>query len=155
MKMSMRSRVVVVRILSVILSLFACAMFACAPTKPTDSPVATAHRQTPSTQPSGSGSPAGGVGEKSTRPLTDGSRIDGSRTDGARIDGNQAMQYVRQVVGFGPRYIGSPGHKKTEDYLRSHLKASILEEDAFTAATPVGNLPIRNFVAKFPGTKDG
>jgi Zn-dependent M28 family amino/carboxypeptidase len=65
------------------------------------------------------------------------------------------MQYVRQVVGLGPRYIGSPGHKKTEDYLRSHLKADNLEEDAFTAPTPVGNLPVRNFIAKFPGTKDG
>ena len=65
------------------------------------------------------------------------------------------MQYVRQIVGFGPRYIGSPGHKKTEEFLRNHLKSDNLEEDAFSAATPAGNLQMRNFIAKFPGSKDG
>lgn len=71
------------------------------------------------------------------------------------LDGAAAMQYVREVVAFGPRWVGSPGHEKTQNLLRSQLKADNLEEDSFTASTPFGNLPMRNFIAKFPGTKDG
>ena len=56
---------------------------------------------------------------------------------------------------MGPRPIGSPAHAKLENYLRQHLKNDNLEEDAFTADTPKGKFPSRNFIAKFPGTKDG
>ncbi len=70
-------------------------------------------------------------------------------------DGQRALQYTREVVGFGPRYIGSPGHAKTEAYLRQELKGDQLEEDTFTASTPAGNLRMTNFIAKFPGKKSG
>jgi Zn-dependent M28 family amino/carboxypeptidase len=72
-----------------------------------------------------------------------------------RVDAQRAMRYVREVVGFGPRPPGSRGHKRLEAYLRAQLKRDELEEDAFTASTPAGDLPMRNFIAKFPGTKDG
>jgi glutaminyl-peptide cyclotransferase len=62
---------------------------------------------------------------------------------------------VKQVVAMGPRPVGSAAHSKLEDYLRAHLKSDRLEEDAFTAATPAGDLRMRNYIAKFPGTKDG
>jgi glutaminyl-peptide cyclotransferase len=71
------------------------------------------------------------------------------------INGNRAMGYVREVVGFGPRPVGSGGHKKTEAYLLSHLKGAQVETDEFTATTPSGKLPMRNIIAKFPGTKPG
>jgi glutaminyl-peptide cyclotransferase len=71
------------------------------------------------------------------------------------VDGAHAMQYVKEIVAFGPRYIGSPGHAKVEGYLRSHLKGDALEEDAFTVDSPEGKFPARNFIAKFPGKKDG
>ena len=71
------------------------------------------------------------------------------------VDGAKAMDYARQVVAFGPRYLGSPGHKKTEAFLRARLKGDSLEEDAFTASTPAGNLPMVNFIAKFPGAQNG
>jgi hypothetical protein len=71
------------------------------------------------------------------------------------IDGAKAMDYARQVVSFGPRYINSPGHKKTEQLLRARLKGDDLEEDSFTASTPAGSLPMVNFIAKFPGTLNG
>src|SRR5512146_250114 len=38
------------------------------------------------------------------------------------ISGERALQYTQQVVGFGPRYVGSSGHARTESYLRSQLK---------------------------------
>jgi len=71
------------------------------------------------------------------------------------IDGERAMRYVKEIVAFGPRPLASANHKKVEDYLASHLKGDAVEEDAFTADTPEGKFPVRNFVAKFPGTKDG
>jgi glutaminyl-peptide cyclotransferase len=71
------------------------------------------------------------------------------------FDGNRALQYVKDIVAFGPRPIGSANHKKVEDYIISHLKGDAVEEDTFTADTPEGKFPVRNIVAKFPGTKDG
>ncbi|MBI2683468.1 MAG: M28 family peptidase [Acidobacteriales bacterium] len=71
-----------------------------------------------------------------------------------KIDAARAMQYVREQVAFGPRWPSSPGHKKIQDYLRSKLKRDGLEEDRFTASTPVGKFDLCNFIAKFPGTTD-
>ena len=67
----------------------------------------------------------------------------------------RAMQYTREVTAFGPRPIGSPNHKKLENYILAHLKNDHVEEDSFTASTPEGKFPVRNIIAKFPGTRDG
>ena len=67
----------------------------------------------------------------------------------------RALQYTREVVAFGPRPIGSPNHKKLENYILAHLKKDLVEDDAFTADTPEGKFPVRNIIAKFPGTRDG
>jgi len=71
------------------------------------------------------------------------------------IDSVRTMQYVKEIVAFGPRPIGSANHKKVEDYILAHLKGDTIEEDAFTADTPEGKFPARNIIAKFPGAKDG
>src|SRR5580704_15896917 len=71
------------------------------------------------------------------------------------IDSVRAMQYVKEIVKLGPRPVGGANHKKVEDYITSHLKADVVEDDAFTADTPEGKFPVRNIVAKFPGTRDG
>lgn len=65
------------------------------------------------------------------------------------------MQYVRDVVAFGPRPVGSANHKKLEDYIVAHLKGDDVESDSFVAETPEGKLPVRNIIAKYPGVKDG
>jgi Peptidase family M28 len=75
--------------------------------------------------------------------------------DAPRVNGERAMQYVREVVDFGPRPDGSAAHEKLQAYLREQLRGIDLEEDAFTASTPVGRFPMRNLIAKFPGSKDG
>jgi Zn-dependent M28 family amino/carboxypeptidase len=67
----------------------------------------------------------------------------------------RTMQYVKEIAGFGPRPIGSENHKKLEDYIHAHLKGDTVEEDAFTADTPEGKFPVRNIIAKFPGTREG
>jgi len=71
------------------------------------------------------------------------------------INGNHVMQYVKEVVAIGSRPVGSPGHAKLEQYILSKLKGVDVEEDKFTAQTPVGKFPVNNIVAKFPGRKDG
>jgi len=65
------------------------------------------------------------------------------------------MQYTGEIVRFGARPIGSENHKKLENYIVSHLKGVEVAEDAFTVDTPEGKLPVRNLIAKFPGSKDG
>ncbi len=71
------------------------------------------------------------------------------------FNGEQAFQYVKEIVAFGPRPLGSGNHKKVEDFILAHLKGVDVENDVFTADTPEGKLPVHNIVAKFPGTKDG
>lgn len=72
-----------------------------------------------------------------------------------KVDGERALQYVREQVALGERWPGSPGHEKLHAYLREKLKHDDLVEVAFEADTPKGRVAMRNFVAKFPGKKDG
>ena len=67
----------------------------------------------------------------------------------------RAMQYVKEIVAFGPRPIGSANHKKVEEYIYAHLKGDLVEDDAFTIDTTEGKFPVRNIIAKYPGTRDG
>jgi Zn-dependent M28 family amino/carboxypeptidase len=71
------------------------------------------------------------------------------------FDGPKALEYARQFVAIGPRWVGSPGHAKAEEFLRDHLRQDKVEEDAFTANTPIGMVSLRNFIVRFPGKKDG
>lgn len=100
--------------------------------------------------------------QKNTQFKTDVSASSADPADSAsvpalEVDGERAMQYVRDEVAFGPRPVGGTAHKRLEDFIRTHLKADTkdVEEDAFVADTPLGKFPMRNFIAKFPGTKDG
>src|ERR1019366_7433620 len=72
-----------------------------------------------------------------------------------QVNPTRAMQYVKEIVAFGSRPAGSPGHVKVEQYIQSKLKGDEVEVDAFTATTPAGKFPIHNIIAKFPGKKDG
>ncbi len=57
------------------------------------------------------------------------------------FDSHRAMQYVKEIVAFGPRPIGSANHKKVETYLHAHLKGDEVET---TYSPPIrlrGNFP--------------
>ena len=71
------------------------------------------------------------------------------------FNGARALEYARQFVAIGPRWPTSPGHVKAEEFLRSQFKRDQLEEDTFTANTPIGPVAMRNFIVRFPGKKDG
>jgi glutaminyl-peptide cyclotransferase len=71
------------------------------------------------------------------------------------FDSARALQYVKEIVAFGPRPIGSENHKKVEDYIHAHLKGDVVEDDNFTIDSTEGKFPVRNIIAKYPGTRDG
>lgn len=71
------------------------------------------------------------------------------------FDGNKAYDYARDFVAIGPRWPTSPNHAKAEAFLRARLQHDQLEEDTFTANTPIGPVAMRNFIVRFPGKRDG
>jgi glutaminyl-peptide cyclotransferase len=73
----------------------------------------------------------------------------------SHFNGAKALDYARQFVAIGPRWPTSPGHVKAEEFLRNQFKHDQLEEDTFTANTPIGPVDMRNFIVRFPGKKDG
>src|SRR6266700_2465509 len=71
------------------------------------------------------------------------------------FDSSRAMQYVKEIVAFGPRPNGSENHRRVEKYILSHLKGLDVEQDDFEVTPSEGRFPIHNIIAKFPGSKDG
>ncbi len=71
------------------------------------------------------------------------------------FDGGKALEYTREFVAIGPRWPTSANHLKAEAFLRAHLQHDQLEEDTFTANTPIGPINMRNFIVRFPGKRDG
>ena len=71
------------------------------------------------------------------------------------FNGNKAYEYARQFAAIGPRWSTGPGHLKAEAFLRNQFKRDQVEEDTFTANTPIGDVPMRNFIVRFPGKKNG
>ena len=71
------------------------------------------------------------------------------------FNGAKALEYARQFVSIGPRWPTGQGHAQAEAFLRDHFKHDQLEEDVFTANTPIGPVAMRNFIVRFPGKKDG
>src|SRR5262249_30139806 len=62
------------------------------------------------------------------------------------FDAKKCFEYTAQVVGFGERWPGSPGHEKTQALIKEVLTrdGGAVETDDFTAATPRGPVPVHN-----------
>jgi glutaminyl-peptide cyclotransferase len=86
---------------------------------------------------------------------TDASNLPPDSSPPPAFNANRAMQYVKEIVAFGPRPIGSENHKKVEKYILSHLKGDDVEQDAFDVHPTEGTFPVHNIIAKFSGTQDG
>lgn len=78
-----------------------------------------------------------------------------SQTGG--FDGAKAYDHVAKLVGFGPHPSGSGAMQEVQKYIRSQLQSSgcSIEEDEFHAETPIGSVPMKNILAKVPGTGQG
>ena len=71
------------------------------------------------------------------------------------FNGNKAYDYARAFAAIGPRWPTGPGHVKAEQFLKDHFQHDQLEDDTFTANTPIGPVLMHNFIVRFPGKKDG
>jgi glutaminyl-peptide cyclotransferase len=67
------------------------------------------------------------------------------------FNSQQAYAYTAEIAGFGERWPGSPGHRKTEIIIRQVLQkdGAQIESDDFVATTPRGPLPVHNIIGKF------
>jgi Zn-dependent M28 family amino/carboxypeptidase len=138
----MKPRQVVPFLLTSLLALIAAVTMACSKQQQQPSEASAAVKPAAATSAAPSPSAASSGDSASSAPKPD-------------INGNHVMQYVKEVVAFGSRPPGSPGHAKLEQYIVAKLKGVDVQQDKFTAQTPVGKFPINNIIAKFPGTKDG
>lgn len=77
-----------------------------------------------------------------------------SQTGG--FDGARAYEHVAKLVGFGPRPPGSDAIRSTQEYIHSQLAGfgCAVDEDSFNAQTPIGNVAMKNIVAKISGKRD-
>ncbi|MBZ5591802.1 MAG: M28 family peptidase [Acidobacteriia bacterium] len=73
---------------------------------------------------------------------------------GGEFSGAEALVFTRRVVAFGPRPSGSAEIRKLQDYILGELKAMGVHaiQDDFTASTPLGQTPMKNIIARLPGT---
>lgn len=73
------------------------------------------------------------------------------------FDGARAYDFTAKLVSFGPRPSGSDAIKQTQNYIYSQLHGDgcQIAEDSFNAQTPIGTVPMKNIIAKVPGTKKG
>jgi glutaminyl-peptide cyclotransferase len=70
------------------------------------------------------------------------------------FDGAKAFEHVRKLVEIGPRPPGSEGIHRAQDYIVGQLKSfgCQVEEHNFNGSTPLGDIAMKNIMAKIPGT---
>jgi glutaminyl-peptide cyclotransferase len=73
------------------------------------------------------------------------------------FDGAKAYDFTARLVGFGPRPPASDAIHRTQDYIRAQLKSfdCPVDQDEFHSSTPVGDLAMKNIIAKVPGMGQG
>lgn len=69
------------------------------------------------------------------------------------FDGQRAFQHVADLVAIGARTAGTDGNHRAQDYIIGQLKGSgcTVDPETFQTPTPVGDVEMRNIVAKIPG----
>lgn len=70
------------------------------------------------------------------------------------FDGQKAFEHVSDLVAIGPRTAGTDGNHRAQDYITGQLKGfgCPVDPEAFHTPTPVGDVEMKNIVAKIPGT---
>lgn len=70
------------------------------------------------------------------------------------FDGQRAFQHVSDLVAIGSRTAGTEGNHRAQDYMIGQLKTfgCSVDPEAFHTPTPLGDMEMKNIVAKIPGT---
>lgn len=78
-----------------------------------------------------------------------------SQTGG--FDGAKAYDFTAKLVSFGPRPPASDAIHRTQDYIVGQLKGfgCVVDTDDFHSQTPIGDIAMKNIIAKIPGTGQG
>jgi len=73
------------------------------------------------------------------------------------FNGARALEYAREFVSIGPRWPTGPGHARAEQFILDHFQRDHdrISQDKFTADTPIGAVPMCNFIVRFAGRKNG
>jgi Zn-dependent M28 family amino/carboxypeptidase len=73
------------------------------------------------------------------------------------FDGSRAFEHVRHLVDIGPRPPGSDGIHVAQAYIVGQLKnfGCEVEEHDFHGSTPLGDIAMKNIIAKIPGKGKG
>ncbi len=73
------------------------------------------------------------------------------------FDGAKAYDQVAKFVAFGPHPPATDAIHAVQGYIHSQLQGfgCAVDEDDFTAPTPIGAMAMKNIVAKIPGTGQG
>ena len=76
-----------------------------------------------------------------------------AQTAAPAFDSRRAWTDLQQLVGHGPRPAGSPALQRNRDYIKAQLAAAGIPvvEQAWTANTPAGRVPMINLRATVPG----
>src|SRR6202165_439938 len=71
------------------------------------------------------------------------------------FDGARAYKHVEQLVAIGPHSAGSEGIRRAQDYIAGQLKSfgcQVEEQNFHAPSTPVGDVAMKNIIAKIPLT---
>ncbi len=70
--------------------------------------------------------------------------------------GKRALRLARQIAELGPRPPGSEAHDQLQSIISSSLAKldCLVEDEEFTAQTPIGSVPMCNYIAKFSGEEN-
>jgi Peptidase family M28 len=70
------------------------------------------------------------------------------------FDGAKAFEHVRTLVEIGPRPPGSDGIHRAQAYIIGQLRSlgCQVEEHNFHGSTPLGDIAMKNIIAKIPGS---
>jgi hypothetical protein len=76
-------------------------------------------------------------------------------TAAGAFDGERAFRHLRALVEIGPRPAGSPQIRQARAYITRELRALGLtvEEQPFTAETPLGRVEMANLIVRLPGRR--
>lgn len=72
-----------------------------------------------------------------------------------KFSGQSALEFTAAVTAFGPRPVDTPEHRQMEAYIVSKLKSfgCAVEEDVWTASTPLGPKRMNNLLARAGGSE--
>eukprot|EP00741_Cyanophora_paradoxa_P017863 tig00021035_g17252.t1 len=70
-------------------------------------------------------------------------------------DGEAVLRMTKEMLDFGPRVVGTPGHARVREYIVQRLREAGWEAelDGFEDTTPLGRKNFTNIIGRLPGSK--